>query len=162
MSQKCHKNKTTHQINAPFILQKYPANCIIQFQYTDRTRSLKLTKQILEVPYWLSNLAETWNIRKLEKIPVYPAKIWVLGLKFVFKLNKRLIDCEVTYLCHFGHKYRAPDLSKSTGGEQPVEDIPNFTCICVCMAIFICVTPPGQTKNDTDLKFGTHTPIDLI
>ena len=26
----------------------------------------------------------------------------------------------------------------------------------------MCVTPPGQTKNDTDLKFGTHTPIDLI
>ena len=24
------------------------------------------------------------------------------------------------------------------------------------------VTPPGQSKNDTDLKFGTHTPIDLI
>ena len=24
------------------------------------------------------------------------------------------------------------------------------------------VTSPGQTKNDTDLKFGTHTPIDLI
>ena len=22
----------------------------------------------------------------------------------------------------------------------------------------ICVTPPGQTKNDTDLKFGTHWP----
>ena len=30
------------------------------------------------------------------------------------------------------------------------------------MCVFICVTPPGQTKNDKDLKFGTHTPIDLI
>ena len=30
------------------------------------------------------------------------------------------------------------------------------------MAACICVTPPGQTNNDTDLKFGTHTPIDLI
>ena len=28
------------------------------------------------------------------------------------------------------------------------------------MYVFICVTPPGQTKNDTDLKFGTHTPLD--
>ena len=24
------------------------------------------------------------------------------------------------------------------------------------------VIPPAQSKNDTDLKFGTHTPIDLI
>ena len=30
------------------------------------------------------------------------------------------------------------------------------------MGVFMCVTPRGQTKNDTDLKFGTHTPIDLI
>ena len=59
----------------------------------------------------------------------------------------------------------SPEFSK---GEQPVEDIPNFTCICVnafvCLFIylFVCVTSPGQTKNGTDLKFGTHTPIDLI
>ena len=32
----------------------------------------------------------------------------------------------------------------------------------VCIYLFVCVTPPGRTKNDTDLKFGTHTPIDLI
>ena len=49
--------------------------------------------------------------------------------------------------------------SKSTWGKQPVEDIPNFTCICGY--VFICVTPPGHTENDTDLKFGTHAPIDL-
>ena len=29
------------------------------------------------------------------------------------------------------------------------------------MYLCMCVTPPGQTKNDTDLKFGTHTTIDL-
>ena len=28
--------------------------------------------------------------------------------------------------------------------------------------VFICATSPGQTKNDTDLIFGTHTRIDLI
>ena len=28
------------------------------------------------------------------------------------------------------------------------------------MYAFICVTPPGQTKNGTDLKLGTHTPND--
>ena len=38
--------------------------------------------------------------------------------------------------------------------------VPNFTCICVYLCIF-CFKPPGQTKNETDLKFGTHTPIDL-
>ena len=32
--------------------------------------------------------------------------------------------------------------------------------VYVCM--YLCVTPPGQTENDTDLKFGTHTPIDLF
>ena len=26
--------------------------------------------------------------------------------------------------------------------------------------VFICAPSPGQTKNDTDLKFGTHVPID--
>ena len=34
--------------------------------------------------------------------------------------------------------------------------------MCVFVYVFICVTPPGQAKNDTDQKFGTHTPIDLI
>ena len=32
----------------------------------------------------------------------------------------------------------------------------------VCVRIYLCVKPPGQTKNDTDLKFGTHTPLDHI
>ena len=34
--------------------------------------------------------------------------------------------------------------------------------MCECIYLFICVAPPGQTKNDTDLKLGRHTPIDLI
>ena len=34
--------------------------------------------------------------------------------------------------------------------------------VYVCRAVFICVTPPGQTKHDTDLKFSTHTHIDFI
>ena len=39
-----------------------------------------------------------------------------------------------------------------------------YICVCMylCIYICICVTPPGHTNNDTDLKFGTHTPIDLI
>ena len=51
-------------------------------------------------------------------------------------------------------------LSKSTWGEHLVEDIPNFTCIFVY--VFICATSPGQTNNNTDLIFCTHTGIDLI
>ena len=42
-------------------------------------------------------------------------------------------------------------LSKSTWGEQPVEDIPNFT-----LFIYLCHAS-CQTKIDRDLKFGTHT-----
>ena len=34
--------------------------------------------------------------------------------------------------------------------------------MCVFVYVFICVTSPGHTNNDTDLKFGTHTPIDFI
>ena len=52
-------------------------------------------------------------------------------------------------------------LSQSTWGEQPVEDIPNFTCIYVFIYVFVSRLH-GQMKNDTDLKFGTHTPIDLV
>ena len=35
-------------------------------------------------------------------------------------------------------------------------------CIYLWGYLFMCVTPRGQTKNDTGLKFGIHTPIDLI
>ena len=54
--------------------------------------------------------------------------------------------------------------SKSTVKKQPVEDILNFTYMCVYVFIylFVCFPPPGYTNNDTDLKFGTYTPIDLI
>ena len=30
------------------------------------------------------------------------------------------------------------------------------------MYLFVCVTSPGHTNNDTDLKFGTLIPIGLI
>ena len=32
----------------------------------------------------------------------------------------------------------------------------------VFIHLLMCVTSPGQTKNVTDMKFGTYTPIDLI
>ena len=31
--------------------------------------------------------------------------------------------------------------------------------MCVCIYLYIFVEPSGQTKNDTHLKYGTHTPI---
>jgi len=31
--------------------------------------------------------------------------------------------------------------------------------ICGSVTLLVC---PDQTKNDTDLKFGTHTPLDHI
>ena len=37
-----------------------------------------------------------------------------------------------------------------------------YLCMYLCIYLSICVTSPAQTKNDTDLKFGTHIPIDLI
>ena len=36
-----------------------------------------------------------------------------------------------------------------------------MSLVYVCIYLFICVTSPDQAKNDTDLKIGTHTPIDL-
>ena len=37
-----------------------------------------------------------------------------------------------------------------------------FSLVYVCIRVVICVMPPGETKNDTELKFGTHTPLDHI
>ena len=61
-------------------------------------------------------------------------------------------------------KYKAYIIIKIHVRRAAAEDILKFTCICVCLCIyvFVCVTSPGHTNNDTDLKFGTHTPIDLI
>ena len=54
-------------------------------------------------------------------------------------------------------------LSKSTWGKQPPRIFLNsLVYVCVYVFIYLCVTPPGHTNNDTDLKFGTYTPIDLI
>ena len=54
------------------------------------------------------------------------------------------------------------NFSKSVGGEQPVEVTPIFICKCLCGYVGSMGTP-GQTNNDTNLKFGTHdTPLDLI
>ena len=39
-----------------------------------------------------------------------------------------------------------------------------YMCVCnhLYVYLFMCVTPPGQTKNDTDLKFSTHALLDHI
>ena len=39
----------------------------------------------------------------------------------------------------------------------------NVEVAMVCMYFLcMCVTPPDQTGNDIDLKFGTHTHLDHI
>ena len=35
-----------------------------------------------------------------------------------------------------------------------------YLYMCVCIHLCMCATPPGQTKNDRNRKFGTHTPLD--
>ena len=47
---------------------------------------------------------------------------------------------------------------KSKWGEQSVKDIPIFTCICVSICVFICVTAPGQTKNDIPEIWYAYSP----
>ena len=37
--------------------------------------------------------------------------------------------------------------------------IPRLPCLCIYLFVSRLLT---RRKNDTDLKFGTHTPIDLI
>ena len=46
---------------------------------------------------------------------------------------------------------------------EALGDIHIFPHIIICVSVysFICVTP-DQTKNDTDLKLGTGTPLDHI
>ena len=38
----------------------------------------------------------------------------------------------------------------------------SYVCSYIYLLVGWFVNPPGQTKYDTDLKFGTHTSIDLI
>ena len=48
---------------------------------------------------------------------------------------------------------------------RPVLKFERYTTLSTLGAlirVFICVMPPGRTINDTDLKFGTHVPLDLI
>ena len=37
-----------------------------------------------------------------------------------------------------------------------------LSLVYVCMYLFMCVRPLGQTKNFKDLEFGTHSPQDHI
>ena len=37
-----------------------------------------------------------------------------------------------------------------------------YVCIYLLICVFICVMPPSQRKNDTEPKFGTHSPLGLI
>ena len=43
-------------------------------------------------------------------------------------------------------------------------NFPLYMCVCFYLFVylFMCVTPPNQTKNYTDLKFGTDPLLDQI
>ena len=59
--------------------------------------------------------------------------------------------------CHYKNKGHG-----SGSATKTTTDIRRLRRVSPFIHSYICVTPPGQTKKDTDLKFGTHTPIDLI
>ena len=51
-------------------------------------------------------------------------------------------------------------MRRAAGREYSYFHLYMRVCMYLCVYLFMCVTPPGQTENDTDLKFGTHTPLD--
>ena len=77
------------------------------------------------------------------------------------KMIKMKVDLKFRKLFHIQTKHISchfiPNIPISTRGEQPVEDIPNFTCKHVSVRRLL-----GTTKKATDLKFGTHTPLEII
>ena len=66
-----------------------------------------------------------------------------------------------TLLCHVDCSISSIDLwSICLHNQNPREASSRLriflnSLVYLCMYLFICVTFPGQTKNDTDLKFGT-------
>ena len=89
----------------------YPVICKIKI----RTKSTQWTSSGKKFPHW---------------------KIWVRRRW----TNAALVYCisNFTRFCLFLSSISYFVLSKSTWGEQPVEDIPIFTCICVY--VYICIS----------------------
>ena len=75
--------------------------------------------------------------------------LWIF---FFFKVNLKPMDLKFVVIYDLFIKIHVRGAA--------AEDILKFTCMG--MYLFVCVTSPGHTNNDTDLKFGTHTPIDLF
>ena len=88
---------------------------------------------------------------------------FLLSKMSFFVQNRRFEETHLDIWIFFTYQFLLT-LIKIHVRRAAAEDILKFTCICVCVCIylFVCVTSPGHTNNDTDLKFGTHTPIDLI
>ena len=94
---------------------------------------------------------------------------------FIKYLSKRFAGYQILYKTHefvLKGTFHAQNLYRSALGKKTLiaiscqnpREASSRSRIFLISLVFvcICVTPPGQTKNDTDLKFGTHTPIDLI
>ena len=97
----------------------------------------------------------TRQSRKYLEIPVIWQCFEVTGTPGHFFLNKKFMYVQGEYLYPISNLYRLFFDSRVRHKEI-------FMRVYVCRAVFICVTPPGQTKHDTDLKFSTHTHIDFI
>ena len=126
----------------------------------------RYVSQSLLMPY-IDNQVQTVNVQASRGGESFLGEGGLLRAIFFFEENfrptlKRSNPVYATFFLIF-------EKSKSTGGEQPARIFLNslvYVCVYVFMYLFIyvfvCVTSPGHTNNGTDLKFGTHTPIDLI
>ena len=59
---------------------------------------------------------------------------------------------QISEVCCF-NTYSFFFVIKSTEGEQPVGDIPySLVYMSVQVSVYVCFTPPDETKNDTDMN----------
>ena len=63
------------------------------------------------------------------------------------KINTKNLVFEIHVRRAAGRGYSQFHLSKSTRGEHPVEDIPNFTCIRAYLLVYVChVSWPNEKR----------------
>ena len=57
----------------------------------------------------------------------------------------------------------SPIFSNPSEARSPEKLYP-YICLQICLFVWmsVCALPLDQTKNDTDLKFDTHTTLDHI
>ena len=108
-------------------------------------------------------LSENWFFRFFDQITVTAASLKKLPCHVDFPH----ISSIALFFTFPATKKHVPETLRENVFQNPREAnsrsrIFLISLAYVCMYVFMRVTPPGQTKNDTDLKFGTHTSIDLF